>query len=158
MKIKSALCFALLAWSFSYPSAALADKEKCAVNALRYVNKSLGYTVKRLSVGYITADGEKAYKNVWGTGKFSPDSRKIWADEDKVINLDDMSADVQNAPELWLVVHIDSGESKSCRKNKHKLVYSADKGGEIRFKTGGTTRLNNACKFYGKIEEYCKTP
>lgn len=47
--------------------------------------------------------------------------------------------------EVWLVVDIDSGETKSCRKDTKKF-YKGN-GQVLRYKIGGTTFNNNRCRF-----------
>ena len=52
---------------------------------------------------------------------------------------------IPEGAEVWIVVDIDSGETKSCRKDTKKF-YKAN-GQVLRFKIGGTTFNNNRCRF-----------
>jgi len=52
--------------------------------------------------------------------------------------------DIPVGVEVWGVVRIQAGQTKSCRKDK-RIIYQKN-GGTVRYRTGGTTFNNNRCK------------
>ncbi len=129
----------------------------CLTDQLKYTNKG-AYDVGKLGIVWVGSDGTKQEK---------PYDMKSDDTHGDVLNHgDDWTFDLRElAPELgieqgdevWLKVYIYAGETKSCRKDDHKLVYDGGAGVLMKFDTAGTTMNDNNCKYSGDMSDDCKT-
>ena len=84
----------------------------------------------------------------------------VLAGESIIDNLDDPIFGVKplkDGQEVWLLLKIEEGENKSCRKDIHKLIYKKGINKTMKFKLGGTTLLYNRCKYNGNMDNDCYT-
>ena len=138
------------------------DNVACQTNAFTYTNTSPNYSVGRLTMAYFDANGEKQEVRLWdqsGIDVPAGHSDFLEKGDSKTIVIKNAIGlkDVPDGSEIWLKVGIYGGEKKSCRKDKHRLYYNPDAGGEMKFRTSGNLTTNNACKFDGKAEKMCVT-
>jgi len=129
----------------------------CLTSELKYTNKG-AYDVGKLGIVWVDSGGTKQEKPY--------DMKRDDLHGDVLNHGDDWTFDLREiAPELgieqgdevWLKVYIYAGETKSCRKDDHKLVYNGDAGVLMKFDTAGTTLNDNSCKYAGDMSDDCYT-
>lgn len=101
-----------------------------------------GYTIKTVTLKWKVGDDvrqERWTSNITSSKGFCVDLSKVKADTENPI---------PEGAEVWLVVDIDAGETKSCRKDTKKF-YKANNQ-HLHYKIGGTTFDSNRCRFAGK--------
>ena len=147
---------------------AVAGSKTCYVDKIKYTNKG-AYTVRDLEFRYINNYGDKSYvdSDQWGDLQ-QGDNNDITKGQSITINLDnyngktpygdgDYRKGFKDGQEVWIKANITAGESKSCRKDGHKLVYKKGVNKTMTFKTSGTTLNNNRCKYNGDMGNDCYT-
>ena len=114
------------------------------VNAKNVDVKKLQY---RNDGAYAVRLGLKWKRKSDGTSKHgSARDRQVTVCQTAIIRLSQFERKgLSEGDEVWLVVHIDSGSTPSCRKSE-KMIYSKSTSNTERFYTLGTTILNNRCR------------
>lgn len=125
-----------------------AAAEEFEIKKLVYANKG-GYGAC-IYLNWINEDGEK--KKLGPTlldGDQCPPTG-----QSRTINLNKITTSEKrelpkDGDEVWLMINIDAGEKKSCRKDNTRFIYRAD-GKTAKFKSSGTTLQNNRCRIVCK--------
>ena len=60
---------------------------------------------------------------------------------------------LKEGDEVWITIPIVLGNTKSCQKDGHKLVYKKDVNKTMKFKSSGTTLNDNRCKADGNMDD-----
>jgi hypothetical protein len=83
-------------------------------------------------------------RNYDGKGKkcAQTTSRQRW-DLGKVVDTNGRS--IKDFSEVWIIISIVGGDTKTCRKDNKKIFYSTV-GGTVKYKSSGTTLNDNRCK------------
>jgi hypothetical protein len=132
------------------------DRPEIGVSHLRYNNDG-GY-VTRVRMKWVDGDGK-----VKETGFSYNDCRRIPSNykrsEQNLVELGesticavDFEGDggPDTGEEVWLMLHIRGGETKSCRLDQYKLkVAHQVVNRTAKFSSRGTTTLGNRCRFEG---------
>lgn len=138
------------------------NAEDCYVDKFNYKNNG-DYTVKQIDLVFVTSRSEKseisgnANPDKLGYNIYSGGSANI-----DLNSLENMSGSVSGSKlkdgmEVWPRIKILGGESNSCHKDGHRLVYKKGINRAIHFKSGGTTQNNNRCEYAESIEQQCST-
>jgi hypothetical protein len=139
------------------PALPAAAATLCLTDQLKYTNKG-AYDVGKLGIVWVGSDGTKQEK------PFDMKRDDLHGDvlnhgDDWTFDLRDIAPElgIEQGDEVWLKVYIYAGETKSCRKDDHKLVYDGGAGVLMKFDTAGTTMNDNSCKYSGDMSDNCKT-
>lgn len=82
-------------------------------------------------------------------GTFTGDVQWFNSDEKAWCSVDDIA---KPGDEIWLVIEINGGDTKSCRKSS-RLYYKRHLRNKATFTSGGTTFNNNRCKKRGIVQD-----
>jgi len=127
----------------------------CYVDTLHYKNKG-DYTVETLDLWYVKKDKKYVRLGKDNSGRLGDDILKggdVTVDLNKFEGGD--KGDLQNGTEVWVRVNIQAGDSPSCHKDGHKLVYWKDVGRSIHFVSQGSTLKDNRCQYEESISKQC---
>lgn len=138
-------------------SPARAEEVKTAY--FRYTNKG-GYTVRlRLKVkdkktGEVKEVGLKGECWQPTQGRMivgEADGNLVDINETAVCMIDEDRDEIGHGDEVWPVLHIRSGETKSCRKDSTKLIvgHVGSNQNVAAYHSKGTTNFGNRCRFDG---------
>ena len=163
------LFVALIATVFSSPGFASDSDEEvktCYVDKIKYSNHG-GYTVAGLNLKYRKSNGDKwgydypyyssLNKDINKGGSLSVDLNHFNGMKGEGTVVGTNYPPMREGDEVWIQVAISMGETKSCRKDAHKLVYRKDVNKTMKFKSSGTTLNNNRCKVDGNMDDMCYT-
>lgn len=100
--------------------------------------------VKDKNTGKVKIFGNKCFRFT-PSGTFTGEENWFNSDESAECSLFDIA---NYGDEVWLVIEINGGDTKSCRKSS-KLFYSRQSRKFATFSSGGTSLNNNRCKSRG---------
>ena len=138
----------------------------CYVDKIKYSNHG-GYSVVGLNLEYVKANGNKwsydyAYysslNNVINNGQsLSVDLNHFNGLETEGTVTGGTYPPLKDGDEVWITIPITMGDTPSCHKDGHKLVYKKDVNKTMKFKSSGTTLNDNRCKADGDMDDMCYT-
>jgi len=136
------------------------DHVVCYVDHFKYTNKG-AYAVETLDLVVVQENTDMH----WYSGDYYPGKlgKEIDVGQTHTVNLNDFvgTADdfghtsMRDGREVWLKIPIELGEEKTCHKDGHMLVFKANIGRTISFKSEGTTKNNNRCQYKEDISKQC---
>ena len=133
--------------------------KNCAVNQLKYTNKSAGYDVYKITIDYKTGDKRKRIY-AWKMPNRNDElinRPPLSKGQSHTFDLTKYDSELTGSDDVWLRIFIEGGDEVSCRKDNHKMVYDPTGGGLVKVKSGGTSLKDNRCKFAEDIDTVCIT-